>query len=75
MYHYSQHEIEQLAERVSQYIDTEDTYLRERIEAFEVKRQFWLIEEIKMALRNIYGWIDESLVEPIMKILLRRGMQ
>ncbi len=69
---YAPNDIEQLVERVRRHIEDEDMYVRERMEAFEVKQQSWLINAIRRALSSIYGLVDESLIEPIRALLFRR---
>jgi hypothetical protein len=69
MYDYPPGNIEEITRKVKQHLEDEDTYLRERMEAFDIKKDFWLTEAIKNALRRIYGWFDESLVELIKRLL------
>jgi hypothetical protein len=72
MSHNYHESFDQVVDHVDSYIKRNERYARERSESFSQQWQIWLVNAIRNALNNIYGYVDDSLVERVRRALVRR---
>lgn len=72
MSHNYHENFDQVVDHVSSYIEQNERYARERSESFSKQWHIWLVNAIRNALNNIYGYVDENLVERVRRALVRR---
>jgi hypothetical protein len=68
-------DLNQVVDHVHSYIEMNEKYTRERNESFSIRWHTWLTNAIRKALNNLYGYVDENLIEPVKQALVRRGFK